>query len=139
MFCTNCGKAIRPDTEFCTHCGAHQTVEPSRPTTAVPASGVPKATSPGSRRTMWAGAAALVVALLGGAGYWVWSNWEASSADGARQLADAEQRRMAAEKTAEAAEIAAAKESLDKHIAVEEARAEATTRSRGSGSAALKR
>lgn len=139
MFCTNCGKAVVPDTKFCTYCGAHQTVEPSQPTTAVPASGLPKTTPPGSRRAMWAGAAALVVALVGGVGYWVWSDREASSADSARKLADAEQRRMAAEKTAEAAEIAAAKESLDKHIAVEEARAEAAARSRGSGSATLKR
>ena len=88
---------------------------------------------------MWAGVAALVVALVGGGGYWIWSNNEASSADGARKLADSEERRIAAERTAEVAEIAAAQESLDKHIAAEEAQAEAAARSRGSGSTALKR
>ncbi len=87
---------------------------------------------------MWAGAAALVVALVGGAGYWGWSN-KGASEDDAGKLADVEQRRIAAEKTAEAAEIAAAKELLDKHIAAEEAQAEAAARSRGSGSTALKR
>ena len=138
MFCTNCGKAIKPDTKFCTHCGAHQTDEPTQPTMAVPASGLPKASPSGSKRAKWAGVAALVVALVGGAGYWGWSN-KGVSEDDARKLADIEQRRIAAERTAEAAEIAAAKELLDKHIAAEEAQAEAAARSRGSGSTALKR
>ena len=87
---------------------------------------------------MWAGVAALVVALVGGVGYWGWSN-QVASEDNARKLADVEQRRIAAERTAEATEIAAAKELLDKHIAAEEAQAEAAARSRGSGITTLKR
>ena len=138
MFCTNCGKAIVPDTKFCTHCGAHQTDESTQPTMAVPASGLPKVSPSGSTRAMWAGVAALVMALVGGVGYWAWSN-KGASEDGATKLADVEQRRIAAERTAEAAEIAAANELLDKHIAAEEAQAEAAARSRGSGSTTLKR
>ena len=88
---------------------------------------------------MWAGAAALVVASVGGVGYWGWNNKEASSEDGARKLADAEQRRIAAERTAEAAKITVAQGLLDKHIAAEEAQAEAAARSRSSGSTTLKR
>jgi hypothetical protein len=45
-----------------------------------------------------------------------------------RQLADEEQRRVAAERVAEAAEITAAQALLDKHIAVEEAEAQARAR-----------
>ncbi|MBL0352832.1 MAG: zinc-ribbon domain-containing protein [Candidatus Dechloromonas phosphoritropha] len=139
MFCTNCGKTIAPDAKFCTHCGAHQTAEPSQPTMAVPASGLPTASPSGSKRAMWTGAVALAVALVGGVGYWGWSNMEASNEDGARKLSDAEQRRIAAERTAEAAEIVVAHELLDKHIAAEEAQAEAAARSKGSASTTLKR
>jgi predicted nucleic acid-binding Zn-ribbon protein len=64
--------------------------------------------------------------LVGGVGYWGWSRTDDHVV---RQLADEEQRRVAAEKVAEAAEITAAQALLDKHIAVEEAEAQARARS----------
>lgn len=95
-----------------------------------------------SRTGLWAGAAALVLAAVGAVGYWGWSNKVAgeeaaqkvmveeqarksASEDATRRLAEAEQQRLAAEKAAEAAEITAARALLDKHIAAEEAQAQA--------------
>ncbi len=138
MFCTNCGKLIEPESKFCPDCGARQTagpplsqsmpVGPPAPAAAamtVPAA-APSTSSPAGRPALWAGAAALVVALVGGVGYWGWSRTDDHVV---RQLADEEQRRVAAEKVAEAAEITAAQALLDKHIAVEEAEAQARARS----------
>ncbi len=138
MFCTNCGKAIEPESRFCPDCGARQTAEPplspsmpvGAPAPAAPAMTVPAAASSASslagRPALWAGAAALLVALVGSVGYWGWSRTDDHVV---RQLADEEQRRVAAEKVAEAAEITAAQALLDKHIAVEEAEAQARSRS----------
>ena len=138
MFCTNCGKAIAPESKFCPECGARQTaglplsqsmpvgaLAPAAPAMTVPAA-APSTSSPAGRPALWAGAAALVVALVGGVGYWGWSRTDDQVV---RQLADEEQRRVAAERVAEAAEITAAQALLDKHIAVEEAEAQARARS----------
>lgn len=138
MFCTNCGKLIEPESNFCPDCGARQLAGPplsqsmpvGAPAPAAPAMTVPvtavSASSPAARPALWAGAAALVVAVVGSVGYWGWSRTDDPVV---RQLADEEQRRVAAERVAEAAEITAARALLDKHIAVEEAEAQARARS----------
>lgn len=166
MFCMNCGKAIKPDTKFCPHCGTLQVTEsppqssPLPPT--MPSSAAPKGIEPvfgppgagplpmaaiqppgrGGTSALWVGVGALVLALVGGVGYWGWSNKvsgeeavrklasdesvrKATEAESARKIADEEQRRLAAEKAAEKAEIATAQALLDKHIAAEEAQAQA--------------
>lgn len=147
MFCTNCGKTVEPDTKFCPKCGARQTEKPSSaapvpptPPPAVAASpvmAVPQSRSPVPARTgklaAWAAVVTLVVAILGGVGYWGWNNKVArdeaaqklASDEATRKIADAEQRRVAAEKAADAAEIKAAQLLLAKHIAAEEAEAQA--------------
>lgn len=96
----------------------------------------------GGTSALWVGVGALVLALVGGVGYWGWSNKvsgeeavrklasdesvrKATEAESARKIADEEQRRLAAEKATEKAEIAAAQALLDKHIAAEEAQAQA--------------
>jgi uncharacterized membrane protein YvbJ len=133
MFCMNCGKAIEAETKFCPHCGARQAPQeqPSSSTpTAAPATLPASTTSvasgalPVRKPVLWAGAVALLVALVSAAGYWGWRNTGADD-EVVRQLADEEQRRVAAEKAAETAEITAAQALLDKHIAVEEAQAQA--------------
>ncbi len=157
MFCSNCGKAIKPDTKFCPHCGVLQAAEsvppaaplPPRyepapgttPSMPLPATGSPPPAR-GGKSALFAGVAALVLALVGGVGYWGWSNKVAgdeavrklasdeearkvSAAGAERKLADEEQRRLSAEKAAETAELAAAQALLDKHIAAEEAQAQA--------------
>jgi hypothetical protein len=160
----NCGKAIKPDTKFCPHCGTLQNAEasssalpPSTPVAPIriePAFGTPPAmpfpatgsppVAPLNKSVVWAGVGALVLALVGGVGYWGWSNKLAGEdvvrklasdeearkvavADSARKLSEEEQRRLAAEKAVQAAEIAAAQAVLDKHIAAEEAQAQAGT------------
>ena len=145
MFCTNCGKSLAPATKFCPHCGECQSdaaVAPGRPSmsTAAPASSIPSASR--GKPALWAGAAALVLATVGGAGYWGWSNKIAreealgkiaadevarktAADDAAHKLADAEQARITAEKATATAEILAAQALLDKHIAAEEAQAQA--------------
>ena len=164
MFCTNCGKSLAPATKFCPHCGECQpdtalpnalaqtkpvpaapdnaAVAPGRPSISIaaPASSIPSASR--GKPALWAGAAALVLATVGGAGYWGWSNKVAreealskiaadevvrktAAADAAHKLADAEQARITAEKATETAEILAAQALLDKHIAAEEAQAQA--------------
>lgn len=162
MFCTNCGKAIKPDTKFCPHCGSGQTAEASPPPLApapaplpeeaparvasppAMAAHVPRSAAPssGGKPALWAGGVAVVVALVGGVGYWGWSNKvagdeaaqklvldeaarKAAADESARKLAEEEQRRLAAEKAAEAAEIIAAQAKLDQHIAAEEAAVQA--------------
>ena len=124
--------------KFCPHCGARQMAEPlpfqSTPSDApaVPAApamtvpdSVPSASSRAGKPAVWAGAMALVVALVSGVGYWGWSRTDDQVV---RRLADEEQRRVAAEKAAETAEITAAQALLDKHIAVEEGQAQANVR-----------
>lgn len=176
MFCSSCGKPIAPDTAFCPHCGGCQAVDVQLPTMrvtpAAAAAAVQAATMPpppraaaapamapamampaaaaaaprGARTAMMAGVAALVVALLGGVGYWGWSNKvsgeetarqlaadEAARArqaaeEGAQRLAAEEQRRLAAEQAARAAEATAAQALLDRHIAAEEAQAQLTAK-----------
>ena len=135
MFCTNCGKAIAAEVKFCPHCGAAQvpsaqssapTLSPTAPTAATqsgPAAGSSGAL-PARKPVLWAGAVALLVALASAAGYWGWSN-KGSDDELVRRLADEEQRRVASEKAAETAEFTAAQALLDKHIAVEEAQAQA--------------
>jgi hypothetical protein len=87
---------------------------------------------------IWAGAAAFAVALLGGSGYWAWTNKLAND-EAARRLAQLSEvnqsraaetaatdtRRVSAENAAERAEIAAAQAALSKRIADEEALAKA--------------
>lgn len=171
MFCTNCGKAVKPDTRFCPHCGSGQTAEvasPAPPPVVPPlplppedlparvapspamAAPAPRAATPssGSKPALWAGGVAVVVALVGGVGYWGWNNKvageeaaqklvldeaarKAAAEESARKLAEEEQRRQAAEKAAEAAEITAAQAMLDKHIAAEEAEAQANAQGAG--------
>jgi hypothetical protein len=82
------------------------------------------------------------LAAVGGVGYWGWSNKVAgdeavrklasdeqarvvAAEDTARRFVEEEQRRVAAEKLAEAAGITAAQALLDKHIAAEEVQAQA--------------
>lgn len=167
MFCTNCGKSIQPGTKFCPHCGALQTpeslVQPSPLPPVMPLAKALKGLEPsfdpsptpipmpmagvaipgrGGTSALWVGVGALVLALVGGVGYWAWSNKVAgeeavrklasdesarkvAEGESARKIADEEQRRRAAENTADSAEIAAAQALLDKHIAAEEAQAQA--------------
>ncbi|SBT10260.1 conserved hypothetical protein [Candidatus Accumulibacter aalborgensis] len=153
MICTSCAKAIEADVKFCPHCGARQTADLSSPAAEQPTapdpsepseqlapiaqsdapaveasrgldvpSSPPPAPPPAGKRMASAGAIALVLALASGVGYW---GWRTTSEESARKLAVEEQRRVAAEKVAEAAEITAAQALLDKHIAEEEARAQA--------------
>lgn len=164
MFCSNCGKSIQPGTKFCPHCGTLQAtdasaqpsplppvmlssavlngIEPAFGTSlAMPMAGIQSA-GRGGTSALWAGVGALVLALVGGVGYWGWSNKvageetvrklasdeaarKATEAESARRIADEKQRRLAAEKTAESAEIGTAQALLDKHIAAEEAQAQA--------------
>jgi hypothetical protein len=110
------------------------------PSMAAPAS-VPPVPVRGGNAAVWAVVVALVVAIAGGFGYWGWSNKVAgdeavqklasedaarkvAAEDAARKFADEAQRRIAAEKTAEAAEFTAAQALLDKHIADEEFQAQ---------------
>lgn len=157
MFCSNCGKAIKPDTKFCPHCGVLQAAESLPPAIpappryepafgTTPSMPLPVMGSPlparGGKSALLAGVVALVLALVGGVGYWGWSNKVAgdeavrklasdeeagrvTAADAERKLSDGEQRRLAAEKVAETAELAAAQALLDKQIAAEEAKAQA--------------
>lgn len=150
MTCTNCAKAIEPDMKFCPHCGAQQTAVLSSPSAEQPTplqplvqpapmvqpeasaadafsrlegrSSVSPAPPPAGKPMAWAGAVALVLAVVSGVGYW---GWRTTSDEAAHKLAVEEQRRTAAEKVAEAAEITAAQALLDKHIAEEEATAQA--------------
>jgi uncharacterized protein HemX len=148
MFCTSCGKSLDPETRFCPSCGTPQFSQPrsapqagaaaprSAPITASPDADAGK----GSKAAVWAGVAALVLALAGGAGYWGWSSKVAGEGAAGKQaaegqagkaaaetaksrVAESEQRRVSAEQSAETAEIAAAQALLDKHIAAEEAQA----------------
>jgi len=163
MFCTNCGKAVEPDTRFCPHCGTQQAAEtppPQPPPPAASRAPVAAASPPvmaapvqasagpsrGGKPALWAGVGALVLAAVGGAGYWGWSNKVAGDEaaqklvleEAARKLADEEQRRLAAEKIADAAEITAAQAMLDKHIAAEEAEAQARAQAAPAGQAPSK-
>jgi len=151
MFCTNCGKAIEAEVKFCPHCGAAQvpsaqsTAPTPSPTAATAATAAtqsgPAAGSSGAlparKPVLWAGAVALLVALASAAGYWGWSN-KGSDDVVVRRLADEEQRRVAAEKAAETAEITAAQALLDKHIAVEEAQAQAQALAAGQNKGATR-
>lgn len=97
---------------------------------AAPPSGSPVPARAG-KRALWAGAVALVLAMVGGVGYWGWNNKVAS--DGViHKMANDEASRKVAD--AEAAEIKAAQVLLEKHIAAEEAQAQVnaqgTTRKR---------
>jgi hypothetical protein len=166
MFCTNCGKSIEPDTRFCPHCGTRQASVFAPPAmeglaAAAPAAAlastsgpavsrpVPVAPAPsgGVKPAVWAGAVALVLSLVGGVGYWGWSNKvageqaaqkvaqeeqarKAALDEATRKLDDEAQRRVAAEKSAEVAEITAAQAMLDRHIAAEEAQAQAAAAKR---------
>ncbi|MBK8115494.1 MAG: zinc ribbon domain-containing protein [Candidatus Accumulibacter sp.] len=148
MFCTNCGKAIEAEVKFCPHCGAAQ-VPPAQPSAPTPSPAAPPAATksgpaamssgalPARRPVLWAGAVALLVALASAAGYWGWSN-KGSDDVVVRRLADEEQRRVAAEKAAETAEITAAQALLDKHIAVEEAQAQAQALAAGQNKGATR-
>lgn len=117
------------------------------PAMAAPGSG-PSAPARGGKGAIWAGVAALVVAIVGGVGYWGYGNKVAgdeavrklasdeqarvvAAEDAARKLAEEEQRRVAAEKIAAAAEVTAAQALLDKHIAAEEAQAQANAAAPG--------
>jgi hypothetical protein len=144
MFCTSCGKAIEPKTKFCPECGAKQVDVSSSPASASAISPSPEMSAPSrpalpvaarsGKLAVWGAIGALVLVMGGGVGYWGWNNKVARdeaaaqklvSDEAAGKLADAEQRRVAAEKTAEAVEIKAAQVLLAKHIAVEEAEAQA--------------
>ena len=143
MFCTSCGKAIEPKTKFCPECGAKQVDVSSSPASASAISPSPEMSAPSrpalpvaarsGKLAVWGAIGALVLVMGGGVGYWGWNNKVARdeaaqklvSDEAARKLADAEQRRVAAEKAAEAVEIKAAQVLLAKHIAVEEAEAQA--------------
>lgn len=109
---------------------------------AMPMSGSPIPARPG-KPAVWAAGAAVLVALLGGVGYWGYGNKmagdeavsklaadalarKAADEETARRLSSEEQRRLAAEKVAQVAENTAAQALLDKHIAAEEAQAQAT-------------
>ena len=152
MHCTQCGKELQRESGFCVHCGARQITEPPalppKTSSSAPAPmrsmaeqkfhAQPTAhsvTPAGARRKpwMWACASSLIVALLGGVGYWGWTNKVAND-ETARKLAEvsevsqrraaeaaaADARRVAAENMAERAEIAAAQAALNKRIADEE-------------------
>jgi hypothetical protein len=97
---------------------------------------------------VWGGVAALVLAVVGGVGYWGWTNKVAgeeatrqlaadevarkqAADDVAQRLAVEEQRRVAAEQAATIAEVAAAQALLDRHIAAEEAQAQLTAKAPG--------
>jgi uncharacterized membrane protein YvbJ len=150
MFCTNCGKVVEAETKFCPKCGARQSddplpsasVQPSQaPASASAARPQPRAATPAPARrgktAIWATIAALLVAIMGGVGYWGWSNKLArdeavqklTGDEAVRKLADEEQRRAAAGKTpTETTEIRAAQLALARHIATEEAEAQAQGR-----------
>lgn len=89
-----------------------------------PAAGLPTAPAPAGEPAISGGVGALVQALVGGVGYWGWSNKvtgdeavrklardqearQAGSNETDRKLVDEEQRRMVAEKAADVAEVAA--------------------------------
>lgn len=150
MHCSQCGKEIQRESSFCVHCGARQIAEPpaAQPPIAssVPTHSraeqtfhaqpvAPSVTPAGARRKpwMWGGVATLIIVLLGGVGFWGWTNKLASD-ETARKLAEvsevsqrraaeaaaADARRVAAEDLAERAEIAAAQAALNKRIIDEE-------------------
>jgi hypothetical protein len=148
MFCTNCGNSLEQETRFCPKCGTPQRAKaPAAPQYGFPAQAMPPVTAisaPGAgagksgKTALWAGAAVLVLGLVGGTGYWGWTNkvagdevarklaaddqaLRAAADDTKRKLAEAQQQRADAERVAEAAEITAAQALLDKHIAAEEA------------------
>lgn len=90
------------------------------------------ASSRGVTPAIWAVVGTLAVAILGGLGYWGWSNKVAGEETASKLAAVEEQRRLAAEqagaassKAAEAQEILAAQAALDKRIEDEEAQARA--------------
>lgn len=134
--------AIEPDKKFCPNCGANQTDEPppmpptyvsavaASPAMAAPAAGSPAPARAG-KPALWASAVALVLAIVGGVGYWGWNNKVASD-EVIHKMANDEASRKVAD--AEAAEIKAAQVLLEKHIAAEEAQAQVnaqgTTRKR---------
>ena len=151
MFCTNCGKAIEPDTHFCPACGANQVTDPaqtppsppSNPQVHVPPPAAMTAAMPppvyvtaaparnGVHPMVWVGLAVFVLAMFGGLGYWAMTSKMADTEtlqrqamdQAARQAHDEEQRRLAAEKAAEAAEIKAAYSRFEQRLATEEAEA----------------
>ncbi len=151
MFCTNCGKPVAPETRFCTHCGTDQTALPAAAppqpfhaqvaSSAAPAvamhtpTPLPTAALSSGRGVtpaIWAVVGTLAVAILGGLGYWGWSNKVAGEETANKLTAVEEQRRLAAEQAsaasnqaAEAQQILAAQAAMDKRIEVEEAQARA--------------
>lgn len=132
--CANCGQAGDPATPFCPHCGARRTAPLAQPAAseppaapvppAAPAPAGSPAAAPRGRTALWAGGVVLLVGALGAAVYWGRGDPAADDA-AARRLAVEEKRRQAAEKAAEAAELRAAKALFERHIALEEAQAQA--------------
>ena len=136
MFCTNCGKAVEPDTKFCPNCGANQMGEspPSSPTPTIAAAPVTAPPVTGSavplragKPAVWAGIVALVLVIVGGLGYWGWNNKVGNDEAVRKRDLDEVVRKATDINTAE---IKAAQILLEKHIAAEEAQAnsQGTTR-----------
>jgi len=140
MYCTNCGNAVAPNATFCSNCGARQADQPSfatpLPSALAPAVAAPPAPTmpaPSSlsvparagRSAIWVAVVALVLAAVGGVGYWGWNNKVARDEAVQKLAGDAAARKTVAEKAAEAAEIKTAQALLARHIAAEEAEAQA--------------
>lgn len=125
MHCIRCGKQLPPGAAFCAHCGAKQT-------------GAGKAAK-GTGNTVAVAAVAAGVVILGGMGYWAWSQHAAkeeaaqkvsaqaapASGTAPARATPASQPAASGEDAAERAEIVAAQAALAKHIMEEEAQAKA--------------
>ena len=133
MYCTNCGDAVEPNAAFCSKCGARQADQPSSaaPVPSAPAPAIPPSSNSSvparaGRSAILVAVVALVLATVGGVGYWGWSNKVARDEAVQKLSGDQAARKIAAaENAAEAAEIKAAQALLAKHIAAEEAEAQA--------------
>lgn len=128
MFCANCGTAIEADSRFCSNCGAQRSgITPPPASAAAPVARAPVGRPPSAIRhiAVWLAIAVPVLAIVGGVGYWGWTNKVARD-QAVQELANSEAAAKAA--AAEQSAIKAARAALARHIAAEEAEAQAKTR-----------